>query len=193
MRNLVLKIHLYAGLLCSSYLVIYGISSLNFNHQFGKPGEEKVKWERSIAITNSDNDQALSESVRDALGLMGWPLPWETQRDKEGNFQFGLSRPGKHYTIRVLFGERRIVVEETRKGIWAVVNSLHGHMGVPPSTFMGLWRWYTELSTWVVLFAAVSGIYLWTRRRNERNIGIITLSATTGASLLFMFYVWWIG
>ncbi len=36
MRTLLLQIHLYAGLLCSSYLVIFGISSLNYNHHFGE-------------------------------------------------------------------------------------------------------------------------------------------------------------
>ena len=193
MRSWLLNVHIYLGLLCSSYLLIYGISSLNYNHEFGKPWNDKVKWERPMTIANMENNLALSESVRDALGLVGWPLPWETRRDERGNFHFGLSRPGKHYSVDVLFAENRVAVEETRKGFWAVINSLHGRMTVPSSPFMSLWAVYTELCNWVVLFAAASGIYLWTRRHKERAIGCILLGFTSGVSFLFMVYVWWIG
>ena len=34
MRKWLLNIHLYGGLLCSSYLLLYGVSSLYFNHEF---------------------------------------------------------------------------------------------------------------------------------------------------------------
>lgn len=193
MRSFLLKVHIYAGLLCSSYLLLFGISSLNYNHNFGKPRNEKVAWERSLKLADMDNDTALSESVRDALGLVGWALPWETRRDKDGNLRFGLSRPGKHYTIKVIFAEQRVRVEETRRGFWPVVDSLHGKMGVPASRFMSLWGVYTELCTWVVLFSAASGLYLWTRRQKERFIGWILLGCGSGTSLLVMVYVWWRG
>ena len=144
--------------------MIFGISSLNFNHNFGKPGNEKVVWERSLKIVDTADNEALSEDVRDALGLIGWPLPWETGRDDRGNLRFGLQRPGKHYTIHVHLDENRVVVEETRTGFWAVINALHAHMGLPSSGFMNLWAAYTELCTWVVLFSAASGVYFWTHR-----------------------------
>ena len=193
MRSLLLKVHIYAGLSCSSYLLIFGISSLNYNHNFGKPSNQKVTWERSLKLSDTRNDAALSETVRDALGLMGWPLPWETHRDGDGNLRFGLSRPGKHYTIHVLFDKNQVRVEETRKGFWEVVNRLHAVMAVPSSPFMRFWGAYTELCTWVVLFSTASGVYLWTRRRSERLTGWILLAGGPGTSLLFMVYVWWRG
>jgi hypothetical protein len=193
MRSFLLKVHIYAGLLCSSYLLIFGITSLNYNHNFGKPRNEKLTWERSLKLGDTENDTALSEAVRDALGLIGWPLPWETHRDDYGNFHFGLARPGKHYSIHVLLNEDRVRVEETRKGFWAVVNSLHGPARVPSSSFMVLWGAYTELCTWVVLFSAASGVYLWTRRSGERFIGWVLLGCAAGMSLLLMAYVWWRG
>jgi hypothetical protein len=193
LRNLLRKIHIYGGLICSSYLVIFGVSSLNFNHEFGKGSNKKVTWERSLKILDMENNMALSESVRDSLGLFGWPLPWETRRDEQGNFHFGISRPGKHYSVSVFFAENRIAVVETRKGFWPVVNSLHAVMGVPSSPFMSLWGAYTELCTWVVLFSAASGIYLWTHRQKERLVGWVLLLGASGTSLLFMVYVWWRG
>lgn len=56
MRSLLLKIHIYAGLICSSYLLIFGISSLNYNYNFGKPGNEKVTWKRSPNLVNMENN-----------------------------------------------------------------------------------------------------------------------------------------
>jgi hypothetical protein len=193
MRSLLLKIHIYSGLLCSSYLLIFGVSSLNYNHHFGKPDNKKVRWERSLKLVDTGNNMAVSEVVRDNLGLIGWPLPWETRRDERGNLHFGLSRPGKHYTIRVFFDENRIQVEETHRGFWAVVDTLHGKMGVPSSRFMSLWGAYTELCTWVVLFSAASGVYLWTHRQKERFIGWILLVSASGTALLLIVYVWWRG
>lgn len=193
MRSFLLKIHIYGGLICSSYFLIFGISSLNFNHNFGKTRETKVKWERSLQLVDTKDDAALSEAVRDALGLIGWPNPRDTRRDDRGNLHVGLDRPGKKYVIRVLFNENRVRVEETRTGFWPVLNTLHGPARVPSSPFMAVWGWYTELSTWVVLFSAASGVYLWTRRQKERVIGWILLVGASGTSLLFMIYVWWRG
>jgi hypothetical protein len=193
MRSFLLKLHLYGGLLCSSYLIIFGISSLNYNHNFGKPGNEKLAWERSLKVVDIGNDLAVADAVRDALGLVGWSLPWEMRRDDQGNLHFGVSRPGKHYAIHVFFDENQVKVEETRRGFWAIINSLHGNMGVPASRFMNLWGAYTELCTWVVLFSAASGVYLWTRRRKERIVGWLLLVGGTVPSLLLMFYVWWRG
>ena len=193
MRSFLLKVHIYSGLLCSSYLLIFGISSLNYNHEFGKPTNQKVAWERSLKLDDKGNDMAVSEAIRDELGLIGWSLPWENRRDEHGNLHFGVSRPGKAYTIHALFNENRVRVAETRRGFWAVINSLHGKMGVPSSRFMSLWGAYTELCTWVVLFSAASGVYLWTRRQKERFIGWFFLAGATVPSLLLMFYVWWRG
>src|SRR5687768_15301806 len=108
MRKWVLRLHLYVGLLCSGYLIVFGVSSLNFNHpfEFTKPGTEQVTWERSIALPPLTGDTtAESEAVRDSLGLIGWTLPWETRRGANGDLHFGLARPGKHYLIHVLRGD----------------------------------------------------------------------------------------
>jgi len=196
MRNLLLKFHLYGGLLCSSYLIIFGISSLNFNHHFGKEGEAKIERVRPLPVRDSGDDGRLCEAIRDSLGLSGWPLPWETYRDEAGNLHFGMVRPGRKYTIHALFEqedqeEGELQIEEIHTGLWSVVTGLHGFGGgLPGSKFMEAWGIYTEVCVWVVLFSAGSGIYLWTSRRSERLAGLIVLGAGSGGALLFMIYVW---
>ena len=195
LRSLLLKIHIYAGLLCSSYLLIFGVSSLNYNHHFGKPGKtEAISWERRIELANVEgNDRAFSGTISDTLGLIGWTIPWETHRDDGGNLHFGLNRPGKKYTIHVLFDEGLVRVEERRTGFWSIINSLHALMRLPYSPFMSLWGVYTEICIWVVMFSAATGVYFWARRRSERFVGWILLAGGSGSSLLLMLYIWWKG
>lgn len=73
MRGLILKIHMYGGLFCASYLLILGLSSLNYNHHFGPPTNEKVTWERSLyeAVVAADGQSVRivesAESLRRTL------------------------------------------------------------------------------------------------------------------------------
>ena len=193
MRKWVLRLHLYLGLLCCGYLVVFGLSSLNFNHpyEFTKPSTNRVTWERAVALPPvSANDENESEAVRDALGLTGWPLPWETHRDAgTGDLHFGLARPGKHYTVHVLRESGRVKVEEQGKGYWTVLREIHGNYGVPRSNLMTVWGWYTEVCTLFVLFAAGSGVYLFAARKRERRVGFAVLAVATVLSVSFMVYV----
>jgi hypothetical protein len=193
MRKWLLRLHLYLGLLCSGYLIVFGVSSLLFNHPFDftKPSETKVTWARSIPLPpeTRNNNEAESEAVRDELDLMGWTIPWETSRDPGGDLQFGLARPGKHYTIHVRRSAGSVRVEERREGYWTVVQRMHGNHGVPRSNLMTVWGWYTEVCTLFVLFAAGTGVYLFATRKKDRRAAWAVLGAATALSLLFMVYV----
>ncbi len=193
MRKWLYRIHLYGGLLCFPYLIVFGFSSLNFNHRFAfaNPDPSQASWEAAVRVDNLAENMPQAESLRDSLGLMGWPLPWETKRDSaSGVFQFGLVRPGKHYTISY-YPERGFArVEEQRFGFWRVFNNLHAMERIPGSRFSALWPWYTEFCTFFVLFAGLSGIVLWTQGRREKLSGILVLAAVGGMSLLFMLLVW---
>jgi hypothetical protein len=188
LRDWIFKIHIYAGLLCSPYLLIFGLSSLHFNHKFTTPAEDTVSWTHPLQLDSSIEKRQLGLAVRDSLGLMGWGPWWEVrQSDEETRVQ--VVRPGKRYDVRMPVGEGIAYVEETRLGYWAVVNSLHATMRLPNAPFMSLWGVYTEITTWVVLFSAASGIYLWTARRSERRIGWILMASGSGTSLLLIIYI----
>ena len=74
----------------------------------------------------------------------------------------------------------------TRRGTsaWEVIARLHGfHGNMPGSAFVSTWGWYTELCTFAVLFAGVSGVFLWTQRKNERRIGFVLLGGAGVCSI----------
>ena len=195
MRNWILKVHLYGGLLCAPYLVVFGLSSLNFNHHFAfmKAKEEKATWEAPLRVALPAENPKAVEAVRGALGLAGWPIPPKTRRDAEGNLRFDLERPGKGYTIRVFPGEGRVKVEERGKGFWATFNSLHALGPVPGSALARAWGWYTEACVGVTLFAVVSGVWLWASSRRERRVGQVLLFGALAASIGLMLWVSLVG
>ena len=193
MRDLILKIHLYTGLLCASYLLIFGISSLNYNHHFGQPTDDKVQWDRALDVEDRKEQMDVAKKVRDDLDLIGWTIPWETYRDDQSNLHFGLARPGKRYKIHVFFDQDRVAVDEDRKGFWQVINQLHALTGILNSPFVDTWGIYTEICIWVVLFSACSGIYLWATLKRDRLVGLLLLLGSFAFSLGFMLYIWWRG
>jgi hypothetical protein len=191
MRKWLLRIHLYGGLLCAPYLIIFGFSSLHFNHHFPfvTPAPNSAHWEAPLTVEPIQDNEAMSQAVRDSLGLMGWTIPWRTKRDAAGDLEFDLERPGKSYTIRTLLKEKKVQVEEHHKGFWQVVNSLHGIGALPNSKFVPWWGIYTEICTWFVVFAGASGIYLWLNSQRERRLGICTLAAAMVVSFGLIAFV----
>ena len=46
--------------------------------------------EMPLQLEPITNNVAMAEAVRDSLGLMGWPLPWQTKRNAAGDLEFGM-------------------------------------------------------------------------------------------------------
>lgn len=191
MRKWILNIHLYGGLLCVPYLIIFGISSLNFNHHFAfaKAQDDHLRWERPLTIALGTNDAANAERVREDLGLAGWTLPWEMKRSAAGDLHIAVSRPGRQYQIDIPSGQPNARVDEKRTGFWPILNSLHGMTRVPGVPISRAWGLYTELAVWIVLFSAASGVYLWAISKRERRAGLAVVSAAVVATLALMIYV----
>lgn len=193
MRNKLIKWHLYAGLLCFPYFIIFGISSLNFNHHFSfmQPGKNSSHWQKQIDIPPYQNDQQFADAVRDSLSLMGWTPPWEIKKDSAG-FQFMITHPGKDYVVSAFNNQPIIKVEETPKGFWTVFNSLHGFNEEIPGApaFINSWGIYSNVAVFVMLFSILSGIYIFSRNKKEKKSGLFILFGCLGFSLLILLLAW---
>lgn len=193
MRKLFLKLHLYAGLLCFPYFIIFGISSLHINHEFNfmKPGESTRQWRRSISIREVVDNQHLAETIRDSLQLMGW-APWWEQNRQANAYTFLVTHPGKQYRVRAYLQENRVEVEEQAKGFWPVFNSLHflGESIPGAPVPINNWQYYQDFCVFVMLFSILSGVYLFVKRGRETWTGLLILGSCTLLSLLLMIGVW---
>lgn len=203
LRRITLNIHIYGGLLCFSYLLILGISVLNFNHPFAftQAQAETLTWTQPIeipALVRADAKIAAGAMQRQnnaavirAIGSFAEPYPnsngsW-TGADV---YHVHLMRPGKEYQIDVHSDRKTATITQTRTGWWALIRDLHGSYFAYADSFLaGTWSWYTDLCAFVVLFAGISGIYLWTGRRRERGIGLVVIGLASAVSILVMLLV----
>lgn len=196
MRRLFLKLHLYSGLICFWYLMILGTSSLNFNHHFSfmEANPEPERWTREVRLSrNFTDDLVLSETLRDSLSLIGWPLPWETWHDSTGIFHFALEHPGKRYVVDYSFATQRAEIEEIPKGLWRIFNAMHGIGSIPNAPFMYAWQWYTRVTAVLVVFSVLAGVYLWYKGRRDKKTGWYTLAISLVVSIAWMLQLYLMG
>jgi hypothetical protein len=196
MRKILLKVHLYGGLVTCWYLLIYGWSSLGFNHPWLLPSEEgkPVVWESQLEVSRESEDLQTAALIRDRLGLIGWPLPWTMSRDAASILSFEIARPGKHYRVRYSELNQSVSVTENSTGLGSVIRSLHGMgHGIPNSSWMSSWAVYTEITNWMMLFAIGSGVYLWFERSRRPAAAVSWTILAVIASVSLMIYVARIG
>ena len=100
MKRKIVKWHLYAGLLFFPCFIIFGVSSLHFNHHFGfmKKSDDTRSFQKQIVLPHYVDNKQFSEEVRDSLQLMGTISPWGMANDS-GGFRFVVVHPGCEYGI----------------------------------------------------------------------------------------------
>lgn len=187
MKKLLLDIHLYLGLVCASYLVIYGISTIAFNH-YWRPEPVEDSWEAVVKLPAGLEGEALGQALRDSLGLVGWTPRWRIRKTDEG-FRLFVGRPGREYDIHLNTGTGHVRVDETDRGLLGIVCALHGLRSIPGSTWSHTWAVYSEISIWALVFSALSGVYFWWLRVPERRVGWWLIGLGSGGSILFMLYM----
>lgn len=155
------SIHLYGGLLCSSYLVVYGISSLLFSHPFARLKREGPVSERIDTLAapiTRDDPGGTARSIASELALVGRIDNAKWQPDSM--LSFSVLRPGYRYSVRAQ--ESGVVtLSEQRLGVTAVLKGLHDARQYPGSLPLTLWWNFTHITILVMLFSTVSGILLW--------------------------------
>jgi hypothetical protein len=185
MRNALLKIHMYGGLVAAVYLTLLGISSLQFQHHFLPEASPPARWERDIAPPAGDADAvARARAVRDALGLMGNVNPWNVRDGGDGGVRFDLYRPGRHYTIDVT-PAGHVTVDE-RRNTAGVVGALHGLTSIPNAPFLTVWSIYTHVVTVFGIVAAITGVYLFASVKRDRVPALITLGVCSTVAAAWM-------
>ena len=196
-RKVLLKIHLYGGLLFFPYLIIFGLSSLHVNHHFGFM-EEEQEWEmlpsRHFELQATDDNQVLADAVKDSLGLMGWAPFWEQDRDSL-SYDFKIVNFGSEYKVSLDLVKNDLSISRRSKGVGHVLHSLH-FLGekIPGGTaLINSWHHYQNLTVFFVLAAAITGIILFLKRKRERTIGLAIASGAFLMSLTYLLYVWLVG
>jgi len=141
-----------------------------------------------------ESDSAMARQIMDTLQISGWYLFWKTYRDSSNNFYTQIENPKNSYAIKYEANTQALEVSRSYKGIWSIINSLHGFAGkMPRAPLMIFWSIYTYVCLFVVIFSIISGIWLFALSRVEKKVGWITFSSILACSLLFMIYIYYNG
>lgn len=186
-KSFLLNLHLYVGLVFAPYFVIYGLSTLAFNHGWG--GQAAVSEDsRQISVPRDLEDQDLGLAIRDSLQLIGSVPAWN-MRSVGDTLTFRIRRPAVTYHVKLDKTSGEMDVRTESFGFWGVVKSLHGLRAVPQSTWSHTWAVYSEVSVWALVFAVLGGLYFWWGRAPERRIGWWAIGVGTALSALMMLYM----
>jgi hypothetical protein len=182
--NLILRrTHLHLGMLLIPWLLVYGLSTVMFNHpdSFKKlrPADPQFVplWEKDYALTEPLRDDNLREVAGRILadqGLRG---------------AFAANRQGSRLNINVqnFLEPKRLVYDleqkklraEKKKFSWVeVLQRLHfraGYNGTGP--LANVWPLFVDIFCITMLIWILTGLYLWWKIRAARAWGWVTLAA----------------
>ena len=187
MRNFLGRLHLYAGLFVSPFLVVYCITAIAFNHAVS-PGAAESEVTRGLPVqadTSLDN-LPLAEDIIRQLGIRG-EIIFVGRNPK--SLYIPVGRPGEKITVSVdlVAGTADVTREET--GLYDALLYLHKSPGPHVAAIRGnwwatvVWRALADSTVFLTLFLSASGIYLWLAFGVVRRTGVILAGA---GSLLFI-------
>lgn len=174
-KSTLIKLHLYAGIFTSFYLLAFGFSALVMNHDIKLENREYTKtWETETRIDTTLTNDQLAEMIRDDLGIMGWLPRWEFERDRK-TFAFNIVHLSRKYHVDADLHSGNIKISEAPKGILAVFHGLHFLNGkIPNAPFLiKTWAVYQWLSLFVMGISLILGLWLWIKYSYQPWQGLV--------------------
>ena len=167
MRNLVLKLHIYAGLLTFTQLMVYGFAGLAATAQ---TAPERLKVPHTIRHTTfapppSASDKQVADAVYRELKLpLTRPMPlFAIKRNADNDLQLDFYNINGIYRVVVLERENRLRIEEIRNSLAIFLEDMHAITINDPEAprLLRVWAFYNEVAMWCLLTFVGSGLYLW--------------------------------
>ena len=167
MRNLVIKLHIYAGLLTFTQLMIYGVAGLVATAQHAAERPKIPHTIRHVPFTPpaSASDKDVADAVYRELKLpLTRPMPlFAIKRNAANDLQLDFYNINGIYRVVVLEREGRFRIEEIRNSLAVFLEDLHAVTTGDPQAprLVRVWAFYNELAMWCLLAFCASGVYLW--------------------------------
>jgi uncharacterized iron-regulated membrane protein len=187
MRNLVLKLHIYAGLLTFTQLMVYGFAGLAATVQSAAERPKAPHTIRHVTFTPppSASDKDVADAVYRELKLpLTRPMPlFAIKRNAANDLQLDFNNINGIYRVDVHERESRLRLEEIRNSLAIFLEDMHavtiGDAQAP--RLMRIWAFYNEFAMWCLLAFVVSGMYLWLAAQERTWWAWGSLAAGTAA------------
>jgi len=193
LRRWLLNLHIYGGLLCSSYLLLYGVTSILANHRpnplLGVASDRT--WTATVAKDRLEGEPLqAARAVADAIGIFGRIAQGEVARSPEGDLRFKAHRPGRDYEVRTA-ADGSIRVTEHRTRIGALLLGLHDARLERSSAALTSWWYFTAAVVFVLALLAGTGVAVWLAVPRARAAGWrLLLGGPVALVVLLAWMVW---
>ena len=166
------RLHIYAGLLSFTILLVFGVAGL---HAVVVP-DPRVNPDRfsdaryvDFDVPPDASDRELANRVHDQLGFItaGKMPDFALGRNSQHELVLDFWSVNGVTKVRVLEDRNQLEIRSTRTSLAGYLNNLHLSVPVysPRNVVMFTWALYVELSIFTLLFLVASGVYLWLRTR----------------------------
>jgi hypothetical protein len=168
------EIHLALGVFSFGFLVLYAVSAVQMGH-FNIPvrrSEAKV-----IVPAGLEDARAVARELK-LRGVLR-QIAWEG-----GVLRLRAEKLGTVYSITYFRDRGEALVRSEDGGVLGVLNRLHHTAGFwHESPALQVWGAVVAIVSAALILLALTGIYLWTKLRNERKAGTLILATGLAYSL----------
>jgi hypothetical protein len=190
-RELLLKLHMYAGLLTISHLGVYAIAGLSETLETNeRPAPRASVRYVPFAPDASATDKEVAKAVYRRLNIpLPSPLPASTpRRDGSGNLLLEFYTLNGSDRVTVLETERRLRIETTSNNWTSFLNNAHTAtlIDYPGPPLVRAWAIWNEFAMWSLAGFSLSGLVLWLTRP-EPPWALTTLVIGIGTFVVFYF------
>ena len=176
--------HLYLGLFCCLFLMMYGISSVQMAHNRWFSSRPKVAEVHFSLAPQATDARIVARELIDRYGLRGELGP---ARVTAAKLSFNLTRPGTVYQVDYAPASGDTMVRDNHAGFIGMLNRLHHVNGLWHDYWLvNLWGGFVALVSVALIVLGITGIYLWFKIHQERVIGTVLLIVSLGYSLTIM-------
>lgn len=193
--KILFSLHIYGGLFCAAFLVVAGLSVLNFQHHF--MNDDETFKEDSIHYFAFDSTAApaeLAAAIRDSLGVKGFVPNWDYRSDSTGTFSFQIHRPSRRFYVKLNRHDTRVEVSERHFGAGQAIGQMHkavfGELANPE---LLIWSFYGKTSAILALISVLISMYFWFKKSIKNRKEWFVVIGMSSFSFIFMLFMWMVG
>ena len=180
------RVHLYLGMFCLPWFIMYGISSLAFNHntwlnngsgQAGGDWEEVQSWPCHVEVPATG--EIPKEATREMIRIAGLDTnAFGAYRAGENKINIYMPNFREMKQLTYWTAEERLELKERKKFMQQFLGGLHARGGYQHDSFLDdLWAFIVDVVCIAFLLWVVSGMIMWWRVRAMRGWGALALIA----------------
>ena len=172
MLGIVRKIHIYAGLLVFTQLILYGIAGLVATFEpFERPKQSISQREVPFTAPPSATDKEVAALVYRELALpLTRPMPdWYLRRTPDHHLLLDFLNINGIWRVVVLEDQRKLRVERIRNSAWLFLDDMHASTLADREAprLIRAWAVWNEAAMWSLLAFCATGAWLWLGTRPQ--------------------------